>query len=156
MTEPLNPFQPPKSELEVVSANAPKRMFSPNQALGAAFLGGPFAATYVIRANYEAMGNTRAALRTLLIGGALSLLLIGTLPFIPSGVPNQVLPLAYSFTTRYVVQSFQMSKTKIASTEGVTFQPNGRVVAIGLVGLVAFLVLALAVVLGVRRLTGAE
>jgi len=147
MTEPLNPFQPPKSDIEPAPTDARVRMFSPNQALGGSFLGGPLAAAIFIRANYLALGKPRQARRMLIGGIAVTLLLLLALPFLPTRLPNQMLPLAYSFTARFWVERMQMSKSQIQSSPTFAFQTNGRVVLIGFLCFVVFVAIATATVL---------
>lgn len=116
----------------------PIEVYSPTQvALGT--LGGPVGLVYFLWSNFVALGNHRAAKKTLLIGSALIVVLIAATPFIPERVPSTTYALVYLIIGRYVAEKHQMTKAAILASENHTFHSNWRVFGFGLVSLIGSL-----------------
>jgi hypothetical protein len=119
-------------------------VYSPVQGWSSAFLGGPLVGTYVIRANFVALGNARRATQATYWGGAVSLFILLLIPFLPERTPHLLLPLAYSMTARLIIERMQFTKHHIETSDNLTFHSNWRVAAVGLLGLIVFLALGVA------------
>lgn len=112
-------------------------IYSPKQVSAGSFLGGPIAAVYFLRRNFQALGNPDAARRTLWWGIVFNIAVAAVIPFLPDRFPNYVLPLAYSWAAYGIAASKQLSKETIASSPEFSFESNWRVVGIAIVFLVA-------------------
>lgn len=143
-----NPYLPPQSEVGGQTDPgmlAPRiGIYSPNQVKAGAFLGGPLAAVYLLKSNYEALEKRDLASLTLWIGLGGTLLLIALLSVVPEHFPKMVIPLAYSLGAGYFASEFQVRKDAISASERLTFQSNWKVVGVSLLGIVVFLVIAIA------------
>lgn len=117
------------------------RLYSPRQATVASFIGGPFAALYVVRTNFEEMGRQAAARSALIYGLAFVAALFAILPFLPEKFPNYVIPLAYSLAVGQIVEYKQLSRSAIRQSDHYEFQSNWRVMTVSAVSLVLGLVL---------------
>lgn len=139
MNPDTNPYATPKSKLRADGAagNGGSKMFSPVQAGVAAFLGGPLAATYVLRKNFLALGSADRARKTMTWGLLLTALIVLLLPFIPDRFPNIALSIVYLVATNQVVRNYQLTKNQIVESGRYTFQSNWLV----------FLVIVLAILL---------
>jgi hypothetical protein len=119
-------------------------IYSPKQVLTGSLLGGPIAAVYFLRRNFQALGNPDAARRTLWWGIVFNIAVTAAMPFLPDRFPNYVLPLAYSWAAHGIAASKQLSKETIASSPEFSFQSNWRVVGLAIVFLVATVAMWLA------------
>lgn len=135
-----NPYLAPAARLDDID-DAPIRMYSPRQIAVSGFLGGPIALLFFLTANFQALRRDTAARKTLWIGGALSLLVIFGMPFVPDSVPNTPISLGYLLVGLYVAGRYQMSKRAIADSPAHAFHSNWRVVGLGLVCLLVTVVL---------------
>lgn len=147
MEESHNPYAPPKSDIDGAadtSGMGRTKVYSPAQGWSAAFLGGPLVGTYIIHANFAALGDARRAKQAMYWGGAVSLLIVLFSPFLPERTPRVLLPLAYSMTARLIIERMQFTKHHIETSDNLTFHSNWRVAAVGLLGLVAFVALVVA------------
>lgn len=126
------------------------KLYSPRQATLASFIGGPFAAVYILRENFTALEQPARSRAALLWGGGFILALFAILPFLPAEFPNLVLPIAYSVTVGELVKIYQLSKDKIQQSDVYQFQSNWRVAGVSVAALVllAVLMVILTLVLG--------
>ena len=145
MTPETNPYTTPKSNLRTNGAagSGGSKMFSPVQAGVAAFMGGPLAATYVLRKNFLVLGNMGGARATLTWGFILSALIILIIPFIPDWFPNSASSVIYLVVTSLVVQKYQLAKNQIIESGRYTFQSNWLVLLV--IVLAILLLIAVAV-----------
>lgn len=140
-----NPYAPPKSETGFVPAKAGvQKVYSPTQGWAGTFLGGPLVGTYLLRANFAAIGKSKHARQATLWGVVLSAVILLSLPFLPERTPGYILPIAYSMTVRLIIERAQFTKNQIASSDKLAFHSNWRVLGVGLLGLVVFLILGVA------------
>lgn len=144
MNPDTNPYATPKSSLRADGAvgSGGSKMFSPVQAGVAAFLGGPLAATYVIRQNFLALGKADRARKTLSWGLLLSVLLVLLLPFIPEKFPNIALSVVYLVTTNQVVRNYQLTKNQIVESGRYSFRSNWVVLLVIVLAILLLLVVA--------------
>src|SRR6478752_8025106 len=89
------------------------QVYSPTQAATGAFLGGPLAAIYFIKANYRALGNSAAEKNVTFYGLLATLALMALLPFLPEKFPSMAIPIATLMVTRKLVKQYQFSKHAI-------------------------------------------
>lgn len=142
-----NPFAAPQAPLEdaPVPAAALAPLFTSTQIATGTFFFGPLPGIYCLHTNFKALGRSGAA-RNTLIAGATLLVLLMALVFIPlpRAFPSFVVPLAYTFAIRGVADSQGMKKAQIKAS-GYGFQSNGKVLLAGVLGLLAFVILAFGV-----------
>ncbi len=124
------------------------KLYSPTQVTVASFVGGPFAAVYTLWMNFRALGDAAEARMTLIWGFVFVMAVFGILPALPEGFPNYVLPVIYSLGARLVAERFHLTKQAIRESERYGFQSNWNVLGISVAFLLAFIVLAVAFVLG--------
>jgi len=140
-----NPYAPPKSETAFVPEKVGvQKVYSPTQGWAGTFLGGPLVGTYFLRTNFVAIGNPRRSRQATVWGIALSAIILLALPFLPERTPGYILPIAYSMTVRLIIERTQFTKNQIASSDKLAFHSNWRVLGVGLLGLVVFLILGVA------------
>ena len=101
-----------------------------------AFLGGPLAATYMLKKNFAAIGDRNAERNTFLVGALFTLSLMAILPFLPKNFPNMVIPLAYTLAAR------QMAKQYEGRFDSHPAQSNWKVFFLSVLSLILFLVVA--------------
>jgi hypothetical protein len=154
MNESPNPYAPPKADLgrssdtEVRTGNP---MFSSRQAFIGTFLGGPLAGTYFLRANFLAKGDTAHARAATIVGVVASLAILAALPFLPERMPHMILPIAYAFAVRAIVDTMQISKEDRPNKR---LHSNGRVAVTALTSLGIFVGAAFAGMLVYMLATG--
>jgi hypothetical protein len=111
------------------------KIFSPGQIALATFLGGPLAATNMLRSNFRTVGDREGARKAALTGWLFTLLLISILPFLPKHFPNIVIPVAYTAAVRQYALQY---KDKFIGEKW----SNGKVALIVVLSFLLFLVLA--------------
>lgn len=122
----------------------PVTLYSPNQVLAAAFLGGPLAALYALKRNFDTLGNPAAGALVVRWGMAMVVALLSMLPFLPQDFPQLLLPLAYSFAARAVASASQLSREQIAADpERYQFLPLSQLVLHSLLAMMAFMALTI-------------
>ncbi|GGB14863.1 hypothetical protein [Agarivorans gilvus] len=122
-----------------------KKVLSPAQIAGGSFWGGPIATVYYLRKNYLLIGNEALAQKTLIYGAIFIIFLMAILPFLPEKFPNMVLPLAYCLAARQIAETTQLKKDQIEGSEEYTFESNWKIFGVGILTLLIFLIVAMAV-----------
>jgi hypothetical protein len=74
----------------------PKQLYSRAGVTIATFIGMPLAGCLLLAANYRQLENTRAALKCIIWGAAVSIMLLVGAYFLPDSTPNSVVPIAYT------------------------------------------------------------
>ena len=119
-----------------------KKIFSPNQVLAAAFLGGPMAMVYVLWKNFQTLENPHGMHQILFWGSIFIIALMLFSPLLPNSWLDFVIPFAYPFAAWSLAESFQMTKQAIADSQAYEFQSAWNVIAVSIVFLVAMIVVA--------------
>jgi hypothetical protein len=119
-----------------------KKIYSPNQVLAAAFLGGPIAMVYVLWKNFQTLENPHGMHQILFWGSIFIIVLMLFSPLLPNSWLDFVIPFAYPFAAWSLAASFQMSKQAIADSQAYEFQSAWNVIAVSMVFLVAMIVVA--------------
>ena len=112
------------------------KLYSPTQVQASALLGGPVAMVFVLKNNFDALGNKSGSKKTIIWGAifialillALTLGLIFREPF--AGHSNYLFPLVYSLVARQIAEKCQMSKRAILDSKGYEFRSNWYVFGI--------------------------
>jgi hypothetical protein len=120
----------------------PRKIYSPNQVLAAAFLGGPIAMVYVLWKNFQTLENPHGMHQILFWGSIFIIVLMLFSPLLPNSWLDFVIPFAYPFAAWSLAGSFQMSKQAIADSQAYEFQSAWNVIAVSMVFLVAMVVVA--------------
>jgi hypothetical protein len=120
------------------------KIYSPLQVLAASFVGGPFAAVFVLWKNFQGLGRSSRAAHTLLWGILLALLIFAILPFLPDKFPNSPIPIAYSVAAMSIAQQSQLSKKAILESEQYEMHSNWNVfgISVGFLVVTAVIVIA--------------
>jgi hypothetical protein len=119
-----------------------RKIYSPNQVLAAAFLGGPIAMVYVLWKNFQALENPHGMQQILLWGSIFIIALMVFSPLLPNSWLDFVIPFAYPLAAWSLAESFQMTKQAIADSQDYEFQSAWNVIAVSMVFLVAMIVVA--------------
>ena len=106
------------------------------------------AMVYVLKKNYDALGNRRDSKRTLIGGSVFVLLILGVLPFLPDKFPNLLIPIAYSVAAMHIAEKYQMSKQAILASQQYGLQSNWNVFGISSGWFLAFLTIGVLWMLG--------
>ncbi|HLW50627.1 MAG TPA: hypothetical protein VKZ78_06610 [Sphingobacteriaceae bacterium] len=120
-----------------------KRFYSQRAIAIATYFGGPLAAGYLIKKNYEVLEQPEHANKSLVIGIVATILLLAGLFSLPEEtidkIPNALIPLIYTGLTYLIVSRIQGAHLKIHRESGGAFYSGWRAVGIGAL---AFLILA--------------
>ena len=122
-----------------------KKVLSPAQIAGGSFWGGPIATVYYLRKNYLATGNKELAQKALLYGTLFIIFMLGLIPFLPEKFPSIALHLAYCLAARQIAKTTQLKKEQIEGSEEYTFESNWKIFGVGILTMLIFLILAIAV-----------
>jgi len=134
-----NPYAAPKAEIVQNLGSVP--LYSPNQVMAGAFLGGPVGLIWFLRENFVTFGDDRQARKTLLLGVVLLVALMIIMPMLPKNFPSLPISIAYMITGQQVAIKWQMTRDAIDASSRYTFHSNGRVFGLGLLCLVASMIL---------------
>jgi hypothetical protein len=117
------------------------KVYSPGQVAVGSFIGGPIAAIYVIKKNFDALGNKADASKTVLWGAVFVVFLLVLLPFLPDNFPNAALPVAYTLAAWRVAEKYQISRKALLEDSPYERHSNWNVFGISVGFLVLFLVI---------------
>jgi hypothetical protein len=119
-----------------------KKIYSPNQVLAAAFLGGPIAMVYVLWKNFQTLENPHGTHQILFWGSIFVIALMVFSPLLPNSWLDFVIPFAYPLAAWSLAESYQMTKQAIADSQTYEFQSAWNVIAVSMIFLVAMIVVA--------------
>jgi hypothetical protein len=119
-----------------------QKIYSPNQVLAAAFLGGPMAMVFVLWKNFKVLDDRHGMRQILFWGTAFIVTLMLFSPLMSTSWPDYVIPFAYSGAAWSLADNFQMRKQAIRDSEQYEFQTAGNVIAVSIVFLVAMIVVS--------------
>ena len=71
------------------------KLYTPVQVGIGTYIGGPFAAMYFLKGNFDVLDKPELSKKVIAIGIAFSIVLFAALPFVPENVPNNVIPIMY-------------------------------------------------------------
>ena len=71
--------------------------------------------------------------------------MLGLIPFLPEKFPTIALPLAYCLAARQIAKTTQLKKEQIEGSEEYTFESNWKIFGVGILTMLIFLILAIAV-----------
>lgn len=123
------------------------KVYSPIQIGVGTYLGGPFAAIYFLKGNFDTLGKKELSKKTLQIGLAVSLLIIAITPFVPEGTPNILIPMLYLIPVIMVVKNHQMTKEEIINSDDYEFQSSWKVFGMSIVWLLLFFAITILFIL---------
>ena len=114
--------------------------YSKNQVTLGTFFGGPLAATYMLKKNFDVMGDATHSQKTIKYGLIFTLALILISPMLPSSIPGVVYGMAYTMAAR----SFYIQKQE--TLKDTPRFSNWNVAGVALLSLLAFLAVGLPIV----------
>jgi hypothetical protein len=122
----------------------PSKLYSPRQIAFGTFFGGPLAATYFLKNNFDTLDKENYSKKTIIIGLTVSIVLIALMPFIPEGHPSVTinLTLLYLFPVMFVVKRHQLTKEEILESFEYSFQSNWKVLGMISVWLAVYFAVA--------------
>ncbi len=120
-----------------------KRFYSQRAITIATYFGGPLAAGYLVKKNYETLGQPDNAKKSLIIGVVSTLLIFAGIFSIPEDIidkiPNALIPLIYTGIIYLIVERVQGESLKIHKEYGGEFYSGWKAAG---VGAIAMLILA--------------
>jgi hypothetical protein len=137
--------------VDALSSEPRKRLYSPRQIGAAAFIGSPVSAAWLFAQNYAVLGKPGLGRRALFYGLLGTVALFGLASVLPERFPKMALPVAYSFALRELAQRLQGADYKAHLAQGAGCQSNWRVAAVSIAGLAIVLAVACVVVLLLPR-----
>lgn len=137
-----------------------KTFYSERSIYIATYLGGPMAAGYLIKQNYQELGNNDLGQKAFIYGIVSTLLLFVMLFSIPEHiiekVPNVLIPAIYTLIVYFIVEKKQGEQLKAhKETEGA-FYSVWKAMGIGLVSAVIYLVVGIAIAFAVGDLSNVD
>ena len=140
----MNPETPQENTLH---AHPKTVLYSPGQIAWATSLGAPIAGCVILGLNYRRLGALTAA-KTALIAGVIGTALIVLIAFaLPHWVPNQALPMAYTFAVYQFAKRRQGKAYKDWLEDGARKGSGWVATGVGIVCLVLLLAVVVAVTL---------
>ena len=140
-----NPYAAPKAEIVQNLGTIP--LFSPNQVMAGAFLGGPVGLIWFLRENFVTLGDDALAKKSLMFGGVWMLVLVILLLLLPQGLPSLPISIAYMAVGHQLATKYQMTRAGIDASARYTFHSSWRVFGLGVLCLVASMILVVGPVL---------
>jgi hypothetical protein len=122
---------------------AKQKIYSPNQVMAGALLGGPMAMVYLLWKNFQVLENPHGMRQILFWGSIFIMALMLFAPLMATSWPDYVLPFGYSFAAWSLAQTYQMSKQTITASQDYEFQSIWNVIAVSVVFLLAMMATAL-------------
>lgn len=146
-------YAPPKSDIRTPSDEAAQiKLYSPTQVGLGAFFGGPFAAIYFLKGNFDALQEFEFSRRVAIIGAVACVVMLAVIPFLPDNVPNNLFPLFYLIPTVLTVKKYHPTKKEIQASERYSFQSSWKVLGLSIMWTFVFFFVSLAVALGYEAL----
>jgi hypothetical protein len=125
-----------------------KKLYSAGQVLGGSYLGGPFAAIYFLKKDFETLGKPETGKNVLIFGIIGTVILIPILLFIPENFPDSAIGLSYSCAAWSFALQNNLRRTEIQAAGIYECHSNWRVIGIALIGIAAFLIVAIPSIIG--------
>lgn len=149
----FNPYQPPQARPGFHSEPAGEsfaRLYSPGQIAGATWLGSPIAGSWLLGANYRAMGQGDKHGMSLATGAGLSIAIMAVALLLPEGTPMSFLPLVYTWGAYSTAKHLQGDAIQAHFDQDGPKHSNWRVAGIGFAFLFAVIFLVFALVFAVE------
>jgi hypothetical protein len=86
-----------------------KLAYTKNQITWGTFLGGPLAAVYLLKKNFDVMSATEDSQKTMRFGLLFVVVLMALVPILPQFIPSVVYALGYTFAAQSIYVQKQMS-----------------------------------------------
>ena len=129
------------------------KIYSPKQIYISAFLGGPIAMVFVLKKNFDVLGNKADSKKTIIWGSIFNILLFLSLPFLSKNhFPHIILPIIYSVVATQIAEKYQMSKQSILDSQQYGFQSNWNVFGMSIGFLIATFVIFMLGLIGLQSL----
>lgn len=116
-----------------------KRYYSQRAITIATYFGGPLAAGYLVKKNYETLGQPHNARKSLLIGIVSTILIFAGIFSIPeeivNKIPNALIPLIYTGIIYLIVERIQGESLKNHKESGGKFYSGWKAAGVGAIAL---------------------
>ncbi|HAJ89760.1 MAG TPA: hypothetical protein DCM27_01910 [Rhodospirillaceae bacterium] len=116
------------------------RAYTKNQVALGTFFGGPFAAIYMLKKNFDVMGDMTQSQKTIKFGLMLTFAFVLIVPFLPEFIPSVVYGVAYTLGA----QSFYVQNQ--ASLKDNPRFSNWNVTGLAVISLIAIFIVILLVI----------
>ena len=122
-------------------------MYSPAQISLGTYLGGPLAAMYFLKSNFDALSKPDESKRIVIICILVTIALLAILPFLPKKFPNMIIPLMYLLPVIWVNKKYQLTKQAIQESEIYNFQSNWKTLWMSILWMFLFLIPAFIIII---------
>jgi hypothetical protein len=127
-----------------------KKLYSPMQMSLGTYLGGPLAAIYFLKVNFDTLGKSTFSKRVTFFGSLITILLILSIPIISGYVSSSIIPMMYLFPVMFIVHKYQLSKPEISDSTEYNFHSNWMVCGMSILWMFVYLILAVVVKLALQ------
>lgn len=121
-----------------------KKFYSQNGISIATYFGGPLAAGYLVKKNYETLGQPEKGKKAFIIGIISTILLFGGIFAIPESIiykmPNVLIPLIYTGLIYFIVERIHGEVFKLHKEAEGKFHSNWKATGIGAIAMVIILI----------------
>ncbi len=128
------------------------KLYTPVQVGIGTYIGGPFAAMYFLKGNFDVLDKPELSKKVIAIGIAFSIVLFAALPFVPENLPNNVIPIMYLVPVLLMMKNHQLTKKEILESELYDFHSSWKVFGISLLWMALFFIIAICVMLGLESM----
>lgn len=145
-----NPYAAPQAQISDCAGDI--GIYSPNQVMAGAFIGGPVGLIWFLHANFLTLGNDEMAKKTLACGVALVVALLVILPWLPENFPSIAISVTYMAVGQQIAIRHQMTREAITASALYRRHSNWRVFGVGLLCLVASVVVVVGPLMALQAL----
>lgn len=117
------------------------RAYTGNQILIGTFVGGPLAAIYYLKKNFDAMGRVDYARKTIQYGALIIVIMLALVPFLPTFIPGVAYAIAYAAAAKAIYEQHH----KIALKDGPRYS-HWNVAGVAILSIIAFVIILIPVV----------
>ncbi|KJG36576.1 hypothetical protein UA32_16370 [Photobacterium angustum] len=126
------------------------KLYTPVQVGIGTYIGGPFAAMYFLKGNFDVLDKPELSKKVIVVGIAFSIVLFAALPFIPESLPNNVIPIMYLVPVLLMMKNHHLTKKEILESELYDFHSSWKVLGVSLLWMILFFIIAIGVMLGLE------
>lgn len=136
------------------------KLFSQNAISLATFFGGPLAAGYLVKKNYDALNQTENSKKALMYGVLGTILIFTGLIAIPETtldkIPNALIPAIYTGVIYFIVERIQGQVLKNHKAEGGEFYSGWKAAGIGTIAMVIYFGIGFFIIIGADFISNYE
>jgi hypothetical protein len=118
-----------------------QKAYTRGQIIIGTFIGGPFAAMYFLKKNFDLQGDKESSKKTIIVGLSIVAILLAAVPVLPESIPSFVYGVAYTAIAQAVYEQKQKS------LKDTPRYSHWNVAGVTVLSIVMFLILAIPLIL---------